>query len=53
MRAKGYVAGDGCWYYFDFTPEDPDIRTGSPAPCGRFCVIGSKINTDALEELFR
>ncbi|MBQ8742400.1 MAG: GTP-binding protein [Clostridia bacterium] len=53
LRAKGYVAGDGCWYYFDFTPEDPDIRTGSPAPCGRFCVIGSKINTDALEELFR
>ena len=52
LRAKGYVAGDGCWYYFDFTPEDPDIRTGSPAPCGRLCVIGSKINTDAIEALF-
>ena len=53
LRAKGYVAGDGCWYYFDFTPEDPDIRTGSPAPCGRLCVIGSKIDTSALEALFR
>ena len=52
LRAKGYVPSEGCWYYFDFTPEDPDIRTGAPAPCGRLCVIGSKINTAALEELF-
>ena len=52
LRAKGYVAGDNCWYYFDFTPEDPDIRTGASAPCGRLCVIGSKINTEALEALF-
>jgi G3E family GTPase len=52
LRAKGYVAGDNCWYYFDFTPEDPDIRTGTSAPCGRLCVIGSKINTEALEALF-
>ena len=52
LRAKGYVAGDGCWYYFDFTPEDPDIRTGKTAPCGRVCVIGSKINTEAIEVLF-
>ena len=52
LRAKGYVAGDNCWYYFDFTPEDPDIRTGTSAPCGRFCVIGSKINAEALEALF-
>ncbi len=52
LRAKGYVAGENGWYYFDFTPEDPDIRCGSAAPCGRFCVIGSKINTNALEELF-
>ncbi len=52
LRAKGYVPSEDCWYYFDFTPEDPDIRTGSPAPCGRLCVIGSKINTEALEALF-
>ncbi len=52
LRAKGYVAGDGCWYYFDFTPEDPDIRVGAPAPCGRLCVIGSKINTETIEALF-
>ena len=52
LRAKGYVASENCWYYFDFTPEDPDIRTGSPAPCGRLCVIGSKIDTEALEKLF-
>lgn len=52
LRAKGYVPSENCWYYFDFTPEDPDIRTGAPAPCGRLCVIGSKINTEALEALF-
>ncbi len=52
LRAKGYVPGENCWYYFDFTPEDPDIRTGAAAPCGRLCVIGSKINTEALEALF-
>ncbi len=53
LRAKGYVAGDNGWYYFDFTPEDPDIRTGASAPCGRICVIGSKINPEAIEALFR
>ncbi len=53
LRAKGYVAGeDGNWIHFDFVPGEPDIRSGSAAPTGRFCVIGSKLNERALDELF-
>ncbi len=52
LRAKGYIAGEGCWYYFDYTPEEPDIREGAPAPIGRLCVIGSEIDEKAIEELF-
>ncbi|HIS64755.1 MAG TPA: GTP-binding protein [Candidatus Avoscillospira avistercoris] len=53
LRAKGYVEGeDGQWIYFDYVPGDPDIRDGSPAVTGRLCVIGSKINEQALSTLF-
>ena len=53
LRAKGYVEGeDGQWIYFDYVPGDPDIRDGGPAVTGRLCVIGSKINEQALSTLF-
>ncbi len=53
LRAKGYVAGeDGNWVHFDFVPGEPDIRSGSAAPTGRLCVIGSKLNERAIAELF-
>ncbi len=53
LRAKGYVEGEGGqWIYFDYVPGDPDIRDGSPAVTGRLCVIGSKINEQALRTLF-
>lgn len=53
LRAKGYVEGeDDQWIYFDYVPGDPDIRDGSPAVTGRLCVIGSKINEQALSTLF-
>ena len=53
LRAKGIVdATDGEWIYFDYVPGEIDIRRGSPAVTGRFCVIGSKMNEDALKELF-
>ena len=53
LRAKGIVAAsDGEWIYFDYVPEEIDIRRGTPAVTGRFCVIGSKINEQALKELF-
>ena len=53
LRAKGIVdATDGEWIYFDYVPGEIDIRRGGAAVTGRFCVIGSKMNEDALKELF-
>ena len=53
LRAKGIVdASDGEWIYFDYVPGEIDIRRGGAAVTGRFCVIGSKMNEDALKELF-
>ncbi len=53
LRAKGIVASvDNEWIYFDFVPEEIDIRFGQPSVIGRLCVIGSKINEEAIAELF-
>ena len=53
LRAKGYVEGiDGNWIYFDFVPEETDIRSGAPAVTGRLCVIGSKIDEKGIQDLF-
>ncbi len=53
LRAKGIVAGkDGEWLHFDYIPEEPDVRTGAADITGRLCVIGSKINENAIAELF-
>ena len=54
LRAKGLVdSGEGEWIYFDYVPGEIDIRRGGAAVIGRFCVIGSKINEQALKELFQ
>ena len=53
LRAKGIVAGkDGQWIHFDYVPGVPDIRTGIAGTIGRLCVIGSKINEEAIAKLF-
>ena len=53
LRAKGMLpAEDGTWIYFDMVPEETEIREGSPEYTGRLCVIGSKLDEHALEELF-
>ena len=53
LRAKGVVASDTAEFiHFDYVPGEPDVRTGSPSVTGRICVIGSKINEEALGELF-
>ena len=39
-------------FAFDYVPGEPDVRTGAAAVIGRLCVIGSKLNVDALSELF-
>ncbi|MBR5343874.1 MAG: GTP-binding protein [Oscillospiraceae bacterium] len=54
LRAKGLVdSGEGDWIYFDYVPGEIDVRRGGAAVIGRFCVIGSKLNEQALKELFR
>ena len=54
LRAKGVVPGvDGQWIHYDYVPEEQDVRTGPVAFTGRICVIGSKLNEDALRALFR
>ena len=54
LRAKGIVAGtEGKWIHYDYVPGIPDVRTGSAGTIGRLCVIGSKINEEAISELFK
>ena len=53
LRAKGMVAGaDGGWIYFDYVPQESNVRDGKPGVTGKFCVIGSKLNEEKLTELF-
>ena len=53
LRAKGMVpSGDGAWIYFDYVPEECDIRSGKPDVTGKICVIGSKLNEEKLAALF-
>ena len=53
LRAKGIVEGEnGEWIHFDYIPGEPDVRLGRAEIIGRLCVIGSKINEQAIAELF-
>ena len=54
LRAKGMVpSADGGWIYFDYVPEESNVRDGAPDVTGKFCVIGSELKEDRLAELFR
>lgn len=52
LRAKGMVAGEGEWIYFDMVPQEHEVRSGSAEYTGRICVIGSELKEDRLAELF-
>ena len=53
LRAKGMVpAEDGTWIYYDYVPEETDVRTGKPQVTGKICVIGAELKEDKLKELF-
>ena len=54
LRCKGYVANadGGRWIHFDYVPGEPDVREGGAMVTGRICVIGSKLNEQAVAELF-
>jgi len=54
LRAKGIIQStDGGWMQFDLVPEEYEVRGGSPDYTGRLCVIGSKLDEDALKKLFQ
>ena len=54
LRAKGIVpAQDGSWLHFDYVPDESDVRRGAADVTGRLCVIGSKLDNEALAELFQ
>lgn len=54
LRAKGMVpAEDGTWIYYDYVPEEHEIRTGKAMVTGKICVIGAELKEDKLEELFK
>ena len=53
LRAKGIVpATDGRWIHFDHVPGEIDVRYGAADVIGKLCVIGSKIDEQAIAELF-
>ena len=53
LRSKGMVAGeDGNWVYFDYVPEEHDIRNGKPEVTGKLCVIGAELKEEKIAELF-
>ena len=53
LRAKGIVpAADGRWIHFDHVPGEIDVRFGPADVIGKLCVIGSKIDEQAIAELF-
>lgn len=53
LRAKGIVEGkDGSWIHFDYVPGEHNVRIGTADIIGRLCVIGSKIDEQAIAEKF-
>ena len=53
LRAKGMLPSEGGWIYFDYVPGEADVRAGSPDVTGRLCVIGAKLDEEALAGLFQ
>jgi len=53
LRAKGIVeSAEGGWFHFDLVPEETEIRKGGADYTGKVCVIGSKLNEEAIKKLF-
>ena len=54
LRSKGMLpSADGTWVHFDYVPGEPQVRTGAADVSGKICVIGSGLNQDNLEKLFK
>ncbi|MDD6995242.1 MAG: CobW family GTP-binding protein [Candidatus Borkfalkiaceae bacterium] len=53
LRAKGIVAGEEHCWHFDYVPGEADVRSGGAIVTGRLCVIGCRLNEEALKQLFK
>lgn len=54
LRSKGIVEGqNGEWIHFDYVPGEIDVRVSTAEVIGKICVIGSDLDTDKIEKLFR
>ena len=54
LRAKGILPNvNGAWIYFDMVPGEYELRTGTPDYTGRLCVIGTNLNKEEIQKLFR
>ncbi len=53
LRAKGMVpAQDGTWIYYDYVPEEQEVREGRPQVTGKICVIGAELKEEKLAQRF-
>ncbi|MCQ2466738.1 MAG: GTP-binding protein [Clostridia bacterium] len=54
LRAKGIVPSteEGKWIHFDYVPGEFEVRYGSSDVIGKLCFIGSKVDKEAIKELF-
>ena len=54
LRAKGMIPKKDSseWIYFDYVPGEAEIRTGNAEVTGKLCVIGSKLQEEAIKKLF-
>lgn len=55
LRAKGMLRDKNSdkWIYFDVVPGEVIVRNGEPDYTGKACVIGTRLNTEKLEEVFK
>ena len=54
LRAKGVVENaDGGWLEFDYVPGEGEVRESSADATGMIAVIGTRLNKEKLNELFK
>ena len=47
------VKSDEGWLFFDYVPNEIDIRPGEVQTIGKIVVIGSVVDEEKIKEIFR
>lgn len=53
LRAKGMVKSEEGWLFFDYVPEEIDIRDGEVQTIGKIVVIGSHVDEEKIKTIFK